>query len=129
MHITIFSPSGLVVLGFCFQKTTFKMIQLILLVTFNSWLFMDMMVQKFLKPRAPPVMAKYIRSKHPVTTSLNWFAGISKPSNVLSLNVAFCSRLVGFFPRNFLLPRARNLMTYQISPFHSKTPRLQDVSI
>ena len=115
----------LVVLGFCFQKTTFKMIQLILLVTFNSWLFMDMMVQKCLKPRAPPVMAKYFRSKHPVTTNLNWFAGISKPSNVLSLNVALAS----FQEIVFLLRRARNLMTYQISPFHSKTPRWKDVSI
>ena len=54
---------------FCFQKTTFKMIQLILLVIFNSWLFMDMMVQKFWKPRAPPVMAKYI---HPFKTSSHY---------------------------------------------------------
>ena len=38
--------------------------------------------------------------KHPgiFTTNLNWFARISEPSTVLSLNAAFCSRLVGFFP-------------------------------
>ena len=91
----------LVVLSFVLvpSKRPGARVSLILLVIFTACLLMGMMLQKFLKP--PSVMAKYIRSKHPgiFTTNLNWFARISEPSTVLSLNAPFCSRLVGFFPR------------------------------
>ena len=93
----------LVVLSFVLvpSKRPGARVSLTLLVTFTACLLMGMMLQKLLKP--PSVMAKYIRSKHPgiFTTNLNWFANfarISEPSTVLSLNAAFCSRLVGFFP-------------------------------